>query len=126
MPGVQRKKQGRPPYSPTANDREMVERLAGLLVAQVTIANDFLKIDEKTLVKHFRSELDNGKARVIGKLKSTVYIAAIQKGSLRAACYLLDRLGVWPQPTESNGLPKIVVYGGTHAIPSLTHGDTED
>ena len=50
---------GRPPYKPTEKDRSMVETMAGYGIPQADIAT-VLKIDLKTLRKHFREELDTG------------------------------------------------------------------
>lgn len=94
-------KRGRPTFEPTAKHREQVEVLSGLFVQQATVAH-LLDIDAKTLRKHFRAELDHGGERTVAKLKAIVFAAAKQ-GSLRACCYLLDRMGAaWPEkPRET-------------------------
>jgi hypothetical protein len=46
-------------YEPTADQRALVENASAFGLPQSEIANG-LKIDEKTLRKHFREELDGG------------------------------------------------------------------
>jgi hypothetical protein len=105
----------KPRFVPTEKQREQVETLAGLMVPQETIAR-FLEIDSKTLRKYFRNELDNAREKIIGRLKGVLYQTAMQDGSIRAASYLLDRMGAWPVPENAAGAPQQVivrVHGGT-------------
>jgi predicted transcriptional regulator len=50
-------------YVPTDDQRALVENAAAFGITQADIANQ-LKIDEKTLRKHFREELNSGKFKV--------------------------------------------------------------
>src|SRR4029077_5200414 len=50
-------------YEPTAEQRALVESASAIGITQAEIANQ-LKIDEKTLRKHFREELSSGKFKV--------------------------------------------------------------
>ena len=50
-------------YEPTAEQRALVERASAIGITQAEIANQ-LKIDEKTLRKHFREELSSGKFKI--------------------------------------------------------------
>jgi hypothetical protein len=50
-------------YEPTAEQRALVESASAIGITQAEIANQ-LKIDEKTLRKHFRGELSSGKFKV--------------------------------------------------------------
>jgi predicted transcriptional regulator len=50
-------------YVPTAEQRALVESASAIGITQAEIANQ-LKIDEKTLRKHFREELSSGKFKV--------------------------------------------------------------
>lgn len=125
MPGRTLKKdgRGRPPHQPTKETREAVTRLAGLLVTHRSIARDWLKIDERTLLKYYQNELDNGQEIVIGELKAKAHHHAMN-GSLRAIFGLLDHLpGAWPVPeTAPGGQPPTIVvrvHGGTGSIEAL-------
>ena len=50
-------------FEPTAEQRALVESASAIGITQAEIANQ-LKIDEKTLRKHFRDELSSGKFKV--------------------------------------------------------------
>jgi AraC-like DNA-binding protein len=50
-------------YVPTADQRALVENAAAFGLTQADIAQQ-LKVDEKTLRKHFRDELSSGKFKV--------------------------------------------------------------
>jgi hypothetical protein len=50
-------------YEPTADQRALVESAAAFGLTQADIAQQ-LKIDEKTLRKHFRDELSGGKFKI--------------------------------------------------------------
>jgi hypothetical protein len=50
-------------FEPTAEQRALVESASAFGITQAEIANQ-LKIDEKTLRKHFRDELSSGKFKV--------------------------------------------------------------
>lgn len=108
----------RQPFVPTPKQRDQVEALTGLLVPQETVAR-FLEIDVKTLRKHFRSELDHGREKVAAKLKGVLFHAAAREGSVRAATYLCDRMGLWPVPETAAAEPqqlRVVVTGGLRAV----------
>jgi len=50
-------------FEPTADQRALVQNAAAFGINQADIANQ-LNIDEKTLRKHFREELNSGKFKV--------------------------------------------------------------
>lgn len=85
-------KGGRPPHQPTDAFRNIVTVLAGIKWSQKRISA-CLKIDDETLVKHYREELDNGEAMlfadVVGKL-----MEKIRKGDTRAILYFLEKMNV--------------------------------
>lgn len=85
----------RPPFKPTEKQRDMVIGLTGLFVAPDVIArmiNDGEGIDVRTLRKYFSRELEIGRENTVAGLKATM-LGHAQRGSIRAAQYLLDRLG---------------------------------
>jgi hypothetical protein len=110
----------RPRFEPTAHQRQQVETLTGLMINQETIARN-LQIDLKTLRKYFRVELDHGRENTVKTLKSVIFNAA-NNGSIRAASYLLDRMGIWSTPENDavlrdgrNGTT-IIIRGGLAAV----------
>jgi hypothetical protein len=93
--GDQRKpnKVGRPPFVPTKEQRSMVERLAGLLVARDDIA-DLLGISHVTLRKALPRRA--GPRQAPDRRPSEKFDAASsssRRGNVRACAWLLDRLG---------------------------------
>ena len=96
-------------FEPTPEQRYTVEVMSTGGIAQETIAA-VLQIDEKTLRKHFRQELDNGKAKMLTKVVDSLLRQALA-GSVGAACFILKCQGGWrEQPqglnlTGANGGP---------------------
>jgi hypothetical protein len=63
---------GRRKYNPTDKDQRMVEAMAGLGMRQDTIAR-VLRIDAKTLRKHFRIVLDSAADIANARVGATLY-----------------------------------------------------
>jgi hypothetical protein len=85
-------------YVPTADQRALVENAAAFGLTQADSAEQ-LKIDEKTLRKHFRDELSSGKFKVdmtAGNVKKVWLLA--RRGSLEATMsyYLVERIKAQP------------------------------
>ena len=85
-------------YVPTADQRALVENAAAFGLTQADIAEQ-LKIDEKTLRKHFQDELSSGKFKVdmtAGNVKKVWLLA--RRGSLEATMsyYLVERIKAQP------------------------------
>ena len=94
-------------FVPTADERTMVERLAGLLVTEEQIAQDWIKppISRPTLRKHFAEELKRGRQRTLVRLKATALRSA-EAASVRAQIYLLERFfRGWLPPMPSREMP---------------------
>ena len=85
-------------YVPTADQRALVENAAAFGLTQADSAEQ-LKIDEKTLRKHFQDELSSGKFKVdmtAGNVKKVWLLA--RRGSLEATMsyYLVERIKAQP------------------------------
>jgi hypothetical protein len=85
-------------YVPTADQRALVENAAAFGLTQADRAEQ-LKIDEKTLRKHFQDELSSGKFKVdmtAGNVKKVWLLA--RRGSLEATMsyYLVERIKAQP------------------------------
>ena len=100
-------------YVPTADQRALVENAAAFGLTQADSAEQ-LKIDEKTLRKHFRDELSSGKFKVdmtAGNVKKVWLLA--RRGSLEATMsyYLVERIGATEyrgaDPIRSNGAGRL-------------------
>ena len=63
-------------HSPTDDTRRLVESSSGLGLPHESIAV-LVGIDDKTLRKYYRSELDMGKAKANGQIAKTLYSKAV-------------------------------------------------
>jgi predicted transcriptional regulator len=63
-------------HIPTDESRKMVESTSGLGLPHEQIAI-LVGIDDKTLRKHYRAELDMGKAKANGQIAKTLYSKAV-------------------------------------------------
>ncbi|WP_245503333.1 RNA polymerase subunit sigma-70 [Rhizobium ruizarguesonis] len=89
-------KGGRPPHHPSNMDRRIVELAASYAVPTIKIA-ELLGISQKTLFKHYRTELDRGAARLEAALVLRIYALAAGRGdiALRAATFILKARFGW-------------------------------
>ena len=92
------RKRGRPPIVVAEKDRRVAALLAGLGVDQRNIAMA-LGIGHNTLAKHFRSELDNGKALVEARLAGNMFRMASGDNAhaYRAMVFLLRTRFGWSE-----------------------------
>jgi hypothetical protein len=93
-------------FEPTDEERTLVERLTGLMVAQDEIARDWIKppISLPTLRKHFRTELTRGRVRTYARLKAQLMRSA-EAGNVRAQVYLMERFFADLHPRAPAELP---------------------
>ena len=91
----------KPHYKPTPEQRAQVESLAAYGTPQETIAS-VLKIDPKTLRKHFRDELDNAAPKANAAVAQSLYKKATGDGpqAVTAAIFWAKcRMG-WKEPAQ--------------------------
>jgi AraC-like DNA-binding protein len=91
-------------YVPTADRRALVENAAAFGVTQANIAEQ-LKIDEKTLRRHFRDELSGGKFKVdmiAGKTVTELMRSKDEHVRLEAAKYYTARAWAGKRPTSTS------------------------
>ena len=65
-------KRGRPSFSPTDEQRRIVEAMTGYGIPQQDIAR-VIGIHEESLRKHFREELDTGAARANARVAEFLF-----------------------------------------------------
>ena len=103
---------GRPPFEPTADERKLVEQMAAVGIPQESISLLVRDgIDEKTLRKHFRRELDTGAPKANAKVGGTLFNKAMSGDTTAAIFWAKTRMG-WREKTEielSGGLRIAVV-----------------
>jgi len=81
------------PHVPTSISRELVKSLMLLGETQDKIA-DILHIDDKTLRKHYREELDHSLPLLLSAISNTAYQLAL-KGDLKMIELILKCRGKW-------------------------------
>jgi len=107
---------GRPAYKPTDKDRSMVKTMAGYGIPQPDISR-VLKIDIKTLRKHFREELDTGHITATTAMAQNLYKKAMGDGpaAVTASIFWLKARAGWnekaPVDDSDKGLTIRVVGG---------------
>ncbi len=107
MPPKAVNKRGAPTYKPTDMERAQVKTMCATGITQGLIARCMSNgkgIDEKTLRKHFRDELDTSRAMAIANMGKGVYERGIN-GSTTDAIFYLKTQGGWKETnvTEHTG-----------------------
>jgi hypothetical protein len=107
---------GRPSYNPSDKDRSMVKTMTGYGIPQLDIAR-ILKIDLKTLRKHFRDELDIGATTANTAMVQNLYKKAMGDGpaSVAATIFWLKVRAGWSEKTLQDDSEKgstIKIIGG--------------
>jgi AraC-like DNA-binding protein len=95
-------------YEPTADQRALVESASAFGLTQADIAEQ-LKIDEKTLRKHFRDELSSGKFKVdmtAGKTVAELMKSRDERVRLDAAKYYTARRMGWKETNVNEQVGK--------------------
>jgi hypothetical protein len=86
---------GRPAFQPSDEHRVTVELMAGIGLAHEQIALA-IGIDDKTLRKHFRAELDTGRSRTITRVADSLVRQALA-GNVSAAIFYLKTQAGWKE-----------------------------
>ena len=106
-----KRKQGRPPFKPTAEKREQVITMSSNGVPHRQQAPLIGCSSPKTLRKHFREELNIGKIQANAKVAGALYQSALD-GNVKAQTFWLKTVSGW----QDNGEVEIVSEGELGAI----------
>ena len=88
-------------HTPTPATRELVARSSGLGLPHESIAHLLDGgIDDKTLRKYYRAELDNGKARAHAQVAATLFERAVAGDTALLIFYAKTQLRWSPPATE--------------------------
>jgi len=89
-------------HSPTDEIRKKIMSYgcAGLTQGQMAI---LMELDEKTLRKHYRRELDLGKVDAVAKIGGTVFQQAID-GDVASQLFFLKCQGGWREKSEPQNI----------------------
>ena len=83
-------------FEASDDQRRTVRAMAGFGVPQEDIAA-FLKIDPKTLRKHFRDELDQGVVEANAKVAQSLFNMATKQNNVAAAIFWLKARAGWSE-----------------------------
>ncbi len=88
----------RPSHRPDPALRRQVEALAGYGVPEIDIAR-VIRVDPKTLRKHYRDELDDGHVKANAKVAENLYRKATGEGreAVTAAIFWLKTRAGWKE-----------------------------
>ena len=106
-----KRKQGRPPFKPTDEQRERVITMSSNGVPHRQQAPLIGCSSPKTLRKHFRDELNIGKIQANAKVAGALYQSALD-GNVKAQTFWLKAVGGW----QETGNVEIVSEGELGAI----------
>jgi hypothetical protein len=121
-PLAQRPLGHRPQFAPTQEQRRQVMAMTGFGIIQDEIAR-ILEIDDKTLRKHFRRELDIGATEANVRVASALYTMATKDKNVAAAIWWTKTRMGWKdttvqQQTGPDGGPVRYVIRGPTAVES--------
>tara|TARA_Y100000361_G_C10950556_1_gene233534 strand:+ start:72 stop:425 length:354 start_codon:yes stop_codon:yes gene_type:complete len=99
------KKVTKPTFKPTDEERKYVEQMSAVGIPQSNIAMILRDgIDDKTLRKHFRKELDTAATKANAKIGGTLFNKAVNGDTSAAIFWAKTRMG-WKETnvTEHQG-----------------------
>ena len=109
-------------HKPSDEQRKLVETSAGLGLPHEQIGA-LVGIDDKTLRKHYRQELDVGKAKASAQIAKTLFSKA-QGGDTTALIWWTKAQMRWAETqkqevTGANGGAQemVIKWGGKHEVP---------
>jgi hypothetical protein len=88
------KKVTKPTFKPTDEERKLVEQMSAVGIPQSNIAMVLRDgIDDKTLRKHFRKELDTAATKANAKIGGTLFNKAVNGDTSAAIFWAKTRMG---------------------------------
>ncbi|WP_431266973.1 hypothetical protein [Dankookia sp. P2] len=87
------------PFKPTEEQRRTVRAMSGFGIPQADIAT-LIEIDDKTLRKHFRRELDRGSIEATAKVAQTLFQMATSGENTAAAIFWMKARAGWREKHE--------------------------
>jgi len=105
----------KPSFKPTEEERKLVEQMTAVGIPQESVCKVVRDgIDDKTLRKHFRKELDTAKIKANAKIGGTLFNKAINGDTTAAIFWAKTQMG-WKEVDRrelvgENGGP-IILWG---------------
>jgi len=102
------KKPGQPAFKPTDEERKLVEQMSAVGIPQESICLVVRDgIDDKTLRKHFRYELDTAATKANAKVGGTLFNKAMAGDTTAAIWWSKSRMG-WKEKSEIEHSGKVI------------------
>ena len=106
----------KPSFKPTDDERKLVEQMCAVGIPQESICLVVRNgIDDKTLRKHFRRELDTAKIKANAKIGGTLFNKAVNGDTTAAIFWAKTQMG-WKETNTTEHTGKeggpIVMWGG--------------
>lgn len=110
-----KRKVGKPLFKPTDDERKLVEQMSAVGIPHESIALIVRDgIDDKTLRKHFRRELDTAAIKANAKVGGTLFNKAMAGDTTAAIWWSKTRMG-WKETTVNENLNFNVMIGAKDA-----------
>jgi len=97
------------PYKPTDEQRRHVLSMVGLGIRHEDVAT-MLRIDHKTLSKHFRRELDTGMIEADMRVAQSLYTNATKHMNVTAQIWWTKTRMGWKEPSTDVNIANTVRY----------------
>jgi hypothetical protein len=122
MGDAEKRGRGRPSFTPTQENRSLVETLAGFGVPRPDIARQIkgkngVGITEGTLLKYFRDELEGGVMKANAKVAKSLFENAVNGNNIAAQIFWLKTRGRWKETPQEIAFPD--EEGKPQAIPTM-------
>jgi hypothetical protein len=103
------KKFTKPAFKPTDDERRLVEQMSAVGIPQSNIAMVIRDgIDDKTLRKHFRKELDTAATKANAKIGGTLFNKAVNGDTSAAIFWAKTRMG-WKETNVTEHAGNVAV-----------------
>ena len=124
-PGVIKRRGGHRAHMPTPESREKV-RMLKLVGATDEQIGRILGISADSLVKHYKQDLDDGKAEILGKVAQTLYQKALD-GDVTSCIFLLKTKAKFTERLEIDQInqPNVLVIDTSEQRPLDDYTDEE-
>lgn len=111
---------GKPRFEPTEKNREQVETMAGYGVPLHQVAS-LIGIDEKTLYKYFRKEIDEGKAKANAQIGLSLFQQATTGENTSAAIWWTKSQMGWKDHSRPDPVVNDSEDGATKIADAMKH-----
>ena len=112
------KKVTKPTFKPTDGERKLVEQMSAVVIPQSNIAMVIRDgIDDKTLRKHFRKELDTAATKANAKIGGTLFNKAVNGDTSAAIFWAKTRMG-WKETNVTEHAGNVAVNIQLNAVKS--------